>query len=169
MTRGDVRALQVITIEAPAGLSLSSEGRTRVLTKGAPETVRALLRTVPAGYDAAFAYHTLRGKRVIALAGKATAEMEPQELRALPREEAERGLDFLGFLVLHNPMKPESAPVLSALREASHSLVMITGDQVTVETVVTAVAAVAAVTAAAQLLVMTPGDPPPVVTPRDPP
>ena len=47
----------------------------------------------------------------------------------MPREDAERSLDFYGFLVLHNPMKQESAPVLAALREASHALVMITGDQ----------------------------------------
>ncbi|KAL1526413.1 hypothetical protein AB1Y20_015125 [Prymnesium parvum] len=105
----------------PAGL--------RLLTKGAPETVRALLREVPAGYDAAYTRHTRRGARVIALAGKPLDAAAAAAVRSLPRDEAEAQLDFLGFLVLHNPLKPESAAVLAALRASSHQLMMITGDQ----------------------------------------
>ena len=48
--------------------------------------------------------------------------------RSLSRAEAESGLVFGGFLVLHCPPKPESAEVLEALRASSHELQMITGD-----------------------------------------
>ncbi|KAL3934035.1 MAG: hypothetical protein SGPRY_000012 [Prymnesium sp.] len=115
---------------AQMGEMKPSSSPLRVLTKGAPETVRCLLRAVPEGYDSAYMYHTLRGKRVIALAGKSMGAMDAPLMRALPRDEAERELEFYGFLVLHNPMKSESSPVLAALRDASHQLLMITGDQI---------------------------------------
>ncbi len=46
----------------------------------------------------------------------------------MPREEVEGGLTFGGFAVLQCPLKPESEPALRMLKEASHQLVMITGD-----------------------------------------
>ncbi len=48
--------------------------------------------------------------------------------RALPREELESELEFVGFAVLQCPLKEESEPALRQLRDASHQLVMITGD-----------------------------------------
>jgi len=67
-------------------------------------------------------------RRVLALGSKPLQGGEA-EARALTRSEAERGLSFCGFLVLHCPPKPESAAVLEALRASSHELQMITGDQ----------------------------------------
>ena len=61
--------------------------------------------------------------------GSKPLEAEEAEARALTRSEAERGLAFRGFLVLHCPPKPESAAVLEALRASSHELQMIAGDQ----------------------------------------
>lgn len=39
-----------------------------LLTKGAPETVRPLLKQVPSDYDDTFLHHMSRGRRVLALA-----------------------------------------------------------------------------------------------------
>ena len=68
--------------------------------------------------------------RVIALAYKQLpSHLSPPELRELPREQLESKLQFGGFAVLQCPLKPESAPALEMLRDSSHQLVMITGDQ----------------------------------------
>lgn len=67
--------------------------------------------------------------RVIALATKQLpSELTAAQLRDLTREEAESDLQFAGFAVLQCPLKPESEPALRMLKEASHQLVMITGD-----------------------------------------
>ena len=78
--------------------------------------------------SADFALLAPRTRRVLALGSK-PLEGEEAAARALTRSEAERGLTFRGFLVLHCPPKPESAAVLEALRASSHALQMITGDQ----------------------------------------
>lgn len=46
----------------------------------------------------------------------------------MSRSHAESGLQLVGFAVLACPLKPESLPAMEALRDASHQLVMITGD-----------------------------------------
>ena len=38
------------------------------------------------------------------------------------RDEAERGLTFVGFLVLHCPPRPESREVLTSLTDSGHTL-----------------------------------------------
>lgn len=45
-----------------------------------------------------------------------------------PRESVESDLTFLGFLVMKNVLKPESAPVIRLLRNANIRPVMVTGD-----------------------------------------
>ena len=113
--------------------SASGVSSLRVVAKGSPEAVRAMLAEVPEGYDATYMRFASRGKRVLALASKAlpgpgggasgTVACPP-----LTRAEAERGLTFCGFLVLHCPPRPESKGVLSALRTSGHTLQMLTGD-----------------------------------------
>lgn len=67
--------------------------------------------------------------RVIALAHKQLpGDLTAAQLRDTTREEAECSLAFAGFAVLQCPLKPESEPALRMLKEASHQLVMITGD-----------------------------------------
>ena len=107
---------------------LASPPRLAVLAKGAPEAMRALLATVPEGYDEAYMHHVRLGRRVLALGSK-PLQGDEAGARGLTRSEAEHGLSFCGFLVLHCPPKPESAGVLEALRASSHELQMITGDQ----------------------------------------
>lgn len=44
------------------------------------------------------------------------------------RDSVESSLTFLGFLVMKNVLKPESAPVIHLLRNANIRPVMVTGD-----------------------------------------
>lgn len=67
--------------------------------------------------------------RIIALAyKKLPSDLTAAKTRDMTREEVETGLEFGGFAVLQCPLKPESEPALRMLKEASHQLVMITGD-----------------------------------------
>ncbi|KAJ2084153.1 putative cation-transporting ATPase 1 [Coemansia sp. RSA 988] len=98
-----------------------------VAAKGAPETLRGMLRTVPEWYDETHTEFSRRGGRVLALASKWMAA-RAQEAGDMGREEIEAELEFQGFLVLSCPLKPDSAGAVRMLRESSHRCVMITGD-----------------------------------------
>lgn len=47
---------------------------------------------------------------------------------AYTREEAECDLIFAGFIVAECPVKPDSLGVIQELKESSHEVKMITGD-----------------------------------------
>ena len=59
----------------------SGSGRARVSVKGAPETIKAMLSTVPPDYDETFKYFTRRGSRVLALAWKEMDNMSTDKVR----------------------------------------------------------------------------------------
>lgn len=54
----------IVKVETP------QENKYLVLSKGAPEIVKSLLKTVPEGYDKCFRSYVERGCRVLALAYK---------------------------------------------------------------------------------------------------
>ncbi|KAJ1730528.1 putative cation-transporting ATPase 1 [Coemansia biformis] len=102
-----------------------------VAAKGAPETLRGMLQTVPSWYDETYKAFSRRGGRVLTLACKwmpRAAALSEHELGELARDEIESGLEFQGFLVFNCPLKPDSADAIRMLNEASHRCVMITGD-----------------------------------------
>ncbi|GBG89136.1 hypothetical protein CBR_g48843 [Chara braunii] len=108
--------------------SASSQGFL-VLVKGAPETIQSRLVTLPAGYVEAYKQFTRQGSRVLALAYKHLPDMPIGELRSIERDDAESGLHFSGFAVFACPLRRDSASTLLELKDSSHELVMITGDQ----------------------------------------
>ncbi|KAI8323143.1 hypothetical protein GQ54DRAFT_303580 [Martensiomyces pterosporus] len=102
-----------------------------VAAKGAPETLRGMLRSVPSWYDETYKAFSRRGGRVLTLGCKwmpRNAALTEQELNDLPRDEIEADLEFQGFLVFSCPLKPDSADAIKMLNESSHRCVMITGD-----------------------------------------
>lgn len=51
-------------------------------------------------------------------------------MQKMKREEAESKLDFIGFIIFENKLKPSTAGVLEELTEASIRKVMCTGDNI---------------------------------------
>ncbi|KAK2391289.1 putative manganese-transporting ATPase pdr2 [Trifolium repens] len=97
--------------------------------KGAPEIIQDRLINVPPAYVETYKRYTRQGSRVLALAHKSLPDMTVSEARSLDRDMVETGLIFAGFVVFNCPIRSDSATVLSGLKESSHDLVMITGDQ----------------------------------------
>eukprot|EP00249_Psilotum_nudum_P024663 c29252_g1_i1 orf=394-4089(+) len=97
--------------------------------KGAPEVIHERLLEVQPGYTESYKHYTRQGSRVLALAYKQIPDMPVSEARNLDRDVVESGLSFAGFAVFACPLRTDSADVLKELRNSSHDLVMITGDQ----------------------------------------
>ncbi|XP_064894191.1 polyamine-transporting ATPase 13A2 isoform X4 [Columba livia] len=112
-------------------VKLPGEALAHVYTKGAPEMVASLCRkeTVPVDFSQMLRHYTTDGFRVLALACKPLSTVSTfEQALQLPRDSAESSLTFLGFLVMKNVLKPESAPVIHLLRNANIRPVMVTGD-----------------------------------------
>ncbi|XP_038015876.1 polyamine-transporting ATPase 13A2 isoform X2 [Motacilla alba alba] len=112
-------------------VKLPGEASAHAYVKGAPEMVASLCRkeTVPPDFSQMLRHYTTDGFRVLALACKALGTVATfEEALQLPRDSVESGLNFLGFLVMKNVLKPESAPVIQLLRSANIRPVMVTGD-----------------------------------------
>ncbi|MGK3749170.1 MAG: cation-transporting ATPase 13A1 [Bacillariaceae sp.] len=106
---------------------------TWVLAKGAPETLKQFLRSdsVPTNYDEIYMHHMARGTRVLAMAyRKLNANEAKKSFKEISRETVESDLIFAGFLLLHCPIKIDSAPVVSELWASGNKVVMITGDAI---------------------------------------
>lgn len=121
-----------------------------VYTKGAPEKILDLCRPetskplteikhlnklinsikiVPTNFNESLKQYTANGYRVIALAGKSLSqEISWTHASKLSRDNIESELDFHGFLIMQNMIKPETTPVITELKNASLKTVMVTGD-----------------------------------------
>ncbi|KAB2048726.1 hypothetical protein ES319_A13G130400v1 [Gossypium barbadense] len=97
--------------------------------KGAPETIQDRLIDLPPTYVETYKKYTRQGSRVLALAYKSLPDMTVSEARSMERDTVECGLTFAGFAVFNCPIRADSLTVLSELKNSSHDLVMITGDQ----------------------------------------
>ncbi|KAF2308736.1 hypothetical protein GH714_014965 [Hevea brasiliensis] len=95
----------------------------------APETIQDRLIDLPQSYVDTYKKYTRQGSRVLALAFKSLPDMTVSEARSLDRDVVESGLTFAGFAVFNCPIRADSATILSELKNSSHDLVMITGDQ----------------------------------------
>ncbi|XP_032529694.2 endoplasmic reticulum transmembrane helix translocase [Danaus plexippus] len=96
--------------------------------KGAPETIKTMLKEVPSHYDHVHLTLSRRGARVLALGYRNLGKMSSQEIRDLSREDIESDLTFVGFVIISCPLKSDSKKAITEIIHASHSVVMITGD-----------------------------------------
>jgi len=123
------RQSSIATVQATSNGKRSRA--TFVGVKGAPETIRTMLNTVPSNYEETFKHFTRNGGRVLALAFKylsTEAEIGQNKINSLKREEVEADLTFAGFLILQTPLKDDAKKSVQMLNESSHRVVMITGD-----------------------------------------
>ncbi len=99
-----------------------------VVSKGAPETMQQYFKSIPSWYEDSFNSLALNGSRVIALGRKSLKSISMASVRSMKREAAESDLEFCGFLVFRCPLKSDSKSVIKALKDSSHRVMMITGD-----------------------------------------
>lgn len=110
---------------------VKSNGKMIAVAKGAPETMIDHISAVPDWYTATFKKLALSGARVLALGIKEMPDnLKMNSIRSIPREEAESNLKFVGFLVFKCPLKPDSKAAIHALKQSSHRVAMITGDNI---------------------------------------
>ncbi|XP_028034006.1 manganese-transporting ATPase 13A1 [Bombyx mandarina] len=96
--------------------------------KGAPETIKSMLKDVPSHYDHVYLTLSRRGARVLALGYRNLGKLTSQEIRDLSRDDIECDLTFVGFVIISCPLKTDSKKAIAEIVHASHSVVMITGD-----------------------------------------
>ena len=85
---------------------------------------------VPMDYDDLLSFYTHRGFRVIACATKHIDVLTRTNVEKMRRQDAESDLDFLGFIIFENKLKPSTTGVIDQLNNADIRKVMCTGDNI---------------------------------------
>ena len=85
---------------------------------------------VPVDYDDLLSFYTHRGFRVIACATKHIDVLTWTNVEKMRRQDAESDLDFLGFIIFENKLKPSTTGVIDQLNNADIRKVMCTGDNI---------------------------------------
>lgn len=103
-----------------------------IYVKGAPECMREICRpeSFPADYDEQLAYYTHKGYRVIGCATKHIKRLTWVKAQKMTRADVESELDFVGFIIFENKLKPTTAAVLDELLQSNIGAVMVTGDNI---------------------------------------
>ena len=98
-------------------------------TKGAPEKILKIceIKSIPSNYSEIMDSMALQGFRILAL-GYNVIEVDKNSLKTLKREKIESDLNFIGFLILQNKMKSDTAEVMMHLKNAELDLKIISGD-----------------------------------------
>jgi cation-transporting P-type ATPase 13A2 len=103
-----------------------------IFVKGAPECMKEICRreSFPSDYEEVLNYYTHRGFRVIGCATKAIPKLNWVKVQRMSREEAESNLDFVGFIIFENKLKPVTTDIINELGRANIRRVMCTGDNI---------------------------------------
>ncbi|CAD6215942.1 GSCOCG00004244001-RA-CDS [Cotesia congregata] len=122
-------ALKRMSVVVGYNMPNTTETNYIVTVKGAPETLKNMYSSIPDNYESTYLSLSRRGARVLALGYKKLPEIvSPQDLRSLTRDDMESELIFAGFVIISCPLKPDSCSVIKEIINASHIVVMITGD-----------------------------------------
>jgi len=114
------------------GSELAVSDELEVFVKGAPEVIRDICRknTVPGDFNQKLHRLVNRGYRVIAVGYRTLDNVKYHKLMKMKREEIECDLEFLGFIIFENPLKPGTTKTINALNEATIRSLMCTGDNI---------------------------------------
>lgn len=101
-----------------------------VYSKGSPEMLKTLCdkNSLPNDYDKVLLDFAKLGYRVLAIAYNPIQEYSIDEIKQLSRDDVEKDLTFLGFIIMENKLKMQTKGVIKELRQANIHNVMITGD-----------------------------------------
>ena len=86
--------------------------------------------SVPVDYEELLDFYTHRGFRVIACATKHIQTLNWAKVEKMTRHEAESDLQFLGFIIFENKLKPATTGVINELNDADIRKIMCTGDNI---------------------------------------
>jgi len=102
------------------------------IVKGSPEMMKKLSvpESIPKDFDHVLSTYTKKGYRVLGCGYKEWTTSYEGKTKEEIREEAEKDLFFLGFIIMENKIKPETPPALKVLKDAEIRLIMVTGDNV---------------------------------------
>ncbi|PYH94983.1 hypothetical protein BO71DRAFT_378573 [Aspergillus ellipticus CBS 707.79] len=100
--------------------------------KGAPESIRAIClpESLPYDFDDLLGHYTHKGYRVIACAAKYEPKLSWMKAQKMVRTDAECDLEFLGFIIFENKLKPKTADTIAELNQAGIRNIMCTGDNI---------------------------------------
>ena len=103
----------------------------KAFCKGSPEKLRDLCKpeTIPLNFDTILNSYTIKGYRVLAMAAKGLL-MDFQQSQSISREDVEKNMIFLGFLIVKNKLKEKTKESLIKYDEADLRMVMATGDNI---------------------------------------
>ena len=80
--------------------------------KGAPETIKGLLASIPNDYDETHKWITRHGCRMLAPRLKGMSRVSNAKIAQLARKKVESDPQFAGFLAFHCPPKDDAVKVL---------------------------------------------------------
>lgn len=109
-------------------VELSSGIKTHALcAKGSPEAIRAVCAesSIPINFDTVFQKYSSEGYYIL---GCAARVLKDEGELSGKRDDLESNLEFLGFVLLQNPVKSETCSVLHTLQRANIENIIITGD-----------------------------------------
>eukprot|EP00833_Pecoramyces_ruminatium_P014611 jgi/Orpsp1_1/1188643/evm.model.d7180000066280.1 len=103
-----------------------------VFVKGAPEVICSICRkdTVPSNFNQELHHLVNKGYRVIAVGYKTLENIKYHKLMKMERNEIESNLEFLGFIIFENPLKPGTKKTIEELNNANIQSYMCTGDNI---------------------------------------
>ena len=103
----------------------------KAFCKGSPEKLRELCKpeTIPLNFDDTLNIYTSKGYRVLAMAAKGLI-MDFQQSQSISREQVEKNMIFLGFLIVKNKLKEKTKESLTKYDQADLRMVMATGDNI---------------------------------------
>ncbi|KAI9790387.1 MAG: hypothetical protein M1816_005205 [Peltula sp. TS41687] len=103
-----------------------------IYVKGAPECMKEICcpESLPSDYEDLLSFYTHRGYRVIACATKHIPKLNWVKVQKMTRSEAEQGLQFVGFIIFENKLKPRTTSAIAELSRAEIRTVMCTGDNI---------------------------------------
>lgn len=110
-----------------------SDKHFNVYCKGSPEMIATLCRpeTIPTDFNDKLNHFAQQGYRIIAMAYKSLdRKLTYPKVQRISRDKVECDLEFLGFVILENRLKPDSEKVIKILNDAGIRTIMVTGDNI---------------------------------------
>jgi len=101
-----------------------------VFVKGSFEAIKKISTTesLPTDYFKKASGLAADGNYTLGIGHRCLGKIDPEEAKALPRDQVEQGNNFVALMCFRNELKPDTTEAITALRNGGVRPVMITGD-----------------------------------------